>query len=209
MKTFKKVLTLITLCLIITMVIPAPFDGLTLTVEAHSGRTDKYGGHRDNKNVSGLGSYHYHHGYPAHLHPGGVCPYADMYSPSYSSETIDNTAVVAAPVDTQQAVAAPASDVIQPTVIITDTSCDNVAFNASYYASVHSDVYALYGDNAKALCEHFITSGIYEGRQSSAQFNISVYKNSNPDLVNVYGDNLIQYYNHFILIGFGENRVAK
>lgn len=42
---------------------------------AHSGRTDSSGGHRDNRNVSGLGYYHYHHGYSAHLHPNGVCPY--------------------------------------------------------------------------------------------------------------------------------------
>ena len=36
---------------------------------AHSGRTDSSGGHRDNKNKSGLGSYHYHcGGHPAHLH---------------------------------------------------------------------------------------------------------------------------------------------
>ncbi len=43
---------------------------------AHSGRTDSSGGHRDNKNKSGLGYYHYHcGGYPPHLHSGGVCPY--------------------------------------------------------------------------------------------------------------------------------------
>lgn len=43
---------------------------------AHSGRTDASGGHKDNKNKSGLGSYHYHcGGYSAHLHEGGVCPY--------------------------------------------------------------------------------------------------------------------------------------
>lgn len=43
---------------------------------AHSGRTDSSGGHRDNKNKSGLGYYHYHcGGYPAHLHTNGVCPY--------------------------------------------------------------------------------------------------------------------------------------
>lgn len=43
---------------------------------AHSGRTDSRGGHKDNKNKSGLGGYHYHcGGYPAHLHPNGVCPY--------------------------------------------------------------------------------------------------------------------------------------
>ncbi len=43
---------------------------------AHGGRTDANGGHRDNRNVSGLGAYHYHHGYEAHLHPDGICPYA-------------------------------------------------------------------------------------------------------------------------------------
>lgn len=42
---------------------------------AHSGRTDAYGGHKDNNNVSGLGYYHYHHGYSAHLHKDGVCQY--------------------------------------------------------------------------------------------------------------------------------------
>jgi len=43
---------------------------------SHSGRTDASGGHRDNKNASGLGSYHYHcGGYPAHLHKNGQCPY--------------------------------------------------------------------------------------------------------------------------------------
>lgn len=44
---------------------------------AHSGRTGANGGHRDNKNKSGLGGYHYHcGGYPAHLHTNGVCPYS-------------------------------------------------------------------------------------------------------------------------------------
>ena len=48
-----------------------------MEAQAHSGRTDASGGHRDNKNASGLGSYHYHcGGHPAHLHPNGVCPYA-------------------------------------------------------------------------------------------------------------------------------------
>lgn len=47
---------------------------------AHSGRTDSSGGHKDNKNKSGLGSYHYHcGGYPAHLHSGGYCPYTDVF----------------------------------------------------------------------------------------------------------------------------------
>lgn len=56
-----------------------------LIAEAHSGRTDSYGGHHDYKNKSGLGAYHYHcGGYPAHLHENGVCP----YSGSFYDETV-------------------------------------------------------------------------------------------------------------------------
>ena len=54
--------------------------GATLTASAHSGRTDGNGGHKDNQNKSGLGSYHYHcGGYPAHLHTNGYCPYTDVF----------------------------------------------------------------------------------------------------------------------------------
>ncbi len=48
---------------------------------AHSGRTDSSGGHRDNKNKSGLGGYHYHcGGNPPHLHTNGICPYSSTTS---------------------------------------------------------------------------------------------------------------------------------
>lgn len=51
--------------------------GMTFSLaSAHSGRTDSQGGHKDNKNASGLGSYHFHHGMGPHLHPNGICPYA-------------------------------------------------------------------------------------------------------------------------------------
>lgn len=52
------------------------FTILCVNVYAHSGRTDGAGGHNDNI----TGGYHYHHGYPEHQHPNGVCPYDDRYS---------------------------------------------------------------------------------------------------------------------------------
>ena len=59
---------------------------------AHSGRTDASGGHRDNKNKSGLGSYHYHcGGYPAHLHDGGVCPYTSSAPATTSVQSTPTT----------------------------------------------------------------------------------------------------------------------
>lgn len=63
-----------------------------ISAYAHSGRTDSNGGHRDNKNKSGLGSYHYHcGGYPAHLHTNGICPYSSNSSSSSSSSSSKTT----------------------------------------------------------------------------------------------------------------------
>lgn len=44
---------------------------LAAPAAAHPGGTDASGGHHDRSG----GSYHYHHGYSAHQHTGGVCPY--------------------------------------------------------------------------------------------------------------------------------------
>lgn len=66
--------------------------GSVITVSAHSGRTDSRGGHKDNKNISGLGYYHYHcGGYPAHLHTDGVCPYKNNSSYGDYSEWADTS----------------------------------------------------------------------------------------------------------------------
>ena len=63
-----------------------------VTTYAHSGRTDASGGHRDNKNKSGLGSYHYHcGGHPAHLHTNGVCPYSSSSSSSSSKSSTSSS----------------------------------------------------------------------------------------------------------------------
>lgn len=70
MKNMKKKVVLI-----VTIIISVLF--IANSSIAHSGRTDSNGGHKDNKNKSGLGSYHYHcGGHPAHLHTNGVCPYS-------------------------------------------------------------------------------------------------------------------------------------
>ena len=75
------------------LVIVLLISATTLTAFAHSGRTDSSGGHRDNKNVSGLGPYHYHcGGYPAHLHSNGVCPYASTSTSSSSSSSSNSAA---------------------------------------------------------------------------------------------------------------------
>lgn len=75
-KNKKKIISIL---LIILSII-----SIGVNAYAHSGRTDSSGGHKDNNNKSGLGSYHCG-GHPAHLHTNGVCPYSSSSSASKSS----------------------------------------------------------------------------------------------------------------------------
>ena len=59
----KKLIPLLNIFLILA--------SITVTAFAHGGNTDGNGGHYNHS----TGEYHYHHGYSAHQHPGGVCPY--------------------------------------------------------------------------------------------------------------------------------------
>lgn len=62
------------------------------TTLGHGGRTDANGGHKDNKNKSGLGSYHYHcGGNSAHLHDKGVCPYSSSTSTKSTTTSKSST----------------------------------------------------------------------------------------------------------------------
>lgn len=87
MKIIKKLMSIIAIAT--TLVMP---------LQAHPGKLDGNGGHHDNKNVSGLGSYHYHDGldgtgYPAHLHNNGVCPYANVHVEEVGNQGSDNSSV--------------------------------------------------------------------------------------------------------------------
>ena len=85
MKNMKKKVVLI-----VTIIISVLF--VANSSIAHSGRTDSNGGHKDNKNKSGLGSYHYHcGGHPAHLHTNGVCPYSTTKTESTTKSSVPAT----------------------------------------------------------------------------------------------------------------------
>ncbi len=71
---------------ILILVVILSIFSVGATTYAHPGRTDSNGGHKDNKNRSGLGSYHFHcGGNPPHLHTNGICPYSSGSSTSQSS----------------------------------------------------------------------------------------------------------------------------
>lgn len=67
---------------------------------AHSGDTDSKGGHH----VSGTSEYHYHHGYPAHDHVNGECPYdfKNRVVSNSSNVSVSTPAPSAVPTQTQK-----------------------------------------------------------------------------------------------------------
>lgn len=179
-------------CLTLSTTATTVFTASTITAEAHSGRTDAYGGHHDYKNKSGLGSYHYHYhcnGYPAHLHTNGVCPYAaDFQTDNASAGGNDTTA--------------------SETPSITYDLMDSYSrvFDPDYYYNTYPDLQTAIGIDQLALFTHFYNSGMAEGRKGCAGFDVNVYKEKNADLQNAFGNDLTKYYEHYRNTGWTEER---
>lgn len=270
MNKFKKFLIIFTASVFMLSVIPN--DNQIQTVEAHSGRTDASGGHRDNKNKSGLGPYHYHcGGYPAHLHTNGVCPYdsasaetesssAAAYTPAssyvgqykyasdeYARRLINGEfhpdIVAMMPQDANTALQVLSQEELTYLMNAADqqdaddiaklayirvydllaaqvnnnqtqsqpgiaNTYDSIIFSADYYAGKYPELVTALGNSPEILYQHFIQSGMAEGRQGAATFNVQVYINNNPDLVQIFGNNLPAYYEHYLNAGQYEGRTA-
>nr|WP_243009220.1 YHYH domain-containing protein [Clostridium sp. AM58-1XD] len=130
--------------------------------EAHSGRTDSNGGHHDYKNKSGLGDYHYHHGYGPHLHPNGVCPYTS--GTGSSSGSVQNSPVGGGS----------SSGTASSNKWFCDDykGCCSYIFDSSYYAEKYPELAETFGYDSDKLYSHFVSNGMSEGRQGCSTFNV-------------------------------------
>lgn len=82
-------------------------------------------------------------------------------------------------------------------------------FVASYYSTRYPDLKSAGITSDAALLNHFVTSGMAEGRQGSEEFNVYVYMNNYPDLKAAFGNDLPKYYLHYMNAGKAEGRVAR
>ncbi|MDR1549034.1 MAG: YHYH domain-containing protein [Hungatella sp.] len=164
------------------------YPGCIIIAQAHSGRTDSQGGHHDYKNKSGLGSYHYHHGYSAHLHPNGVCPYENGNGASSSKQTSSST-----------------SEKKEESLL--NVQDYKLVFDSTFYYNNNSDLQTTIGNNEQKLLEHFVSYGMAEGRKGCDNFDVMIYKDNNMDLAATYGDDFKKYYEHFMDCGYNENRI--
>ena len=98
------------------------FMTISFTAWGHPGRTDSSGGHYDRS----TGEYHYHHGYPAHQHPGGVCPYdiEDKVVPTFPASTEFRSSIKTDPIPSTKSYSSETKKAEQPNP--TETSANNV-----------------------------------------------------------------------------------
>lgn len=109
-------------------------------------------------------------------------------------------------IDTKNTTIGNTTTAVNTTVPAIDVSS---VFNATDYATFNPDLATAGITSEVALKNHFITSGMKEGRIASKDFNIAVYKAKNPDLVTVFGEDNTAYFMHYINGGKAEGRIAK
>jgi len=76
-------------------------------------------------------------------------------------------------------------------------------FNVNYYLDHNADIPAALGYTRWAAVNHWINSGVYEGRQASASFNVNQYKALYGDLAPLTN---VQATYHFVQYGVREGR---
>ncbi len=81
-------------------------------------------------------------------------------------------------------------------------------YDFNYYQEHNPDIRAAFGNDDVATFVHFLTCGMNEGRQGSANFNMGIYASRYPDLFAAFYFNLPEYYLHYIKCGRAEGRVA-
>lgn len=86
----------------------------------------------------------------------------------------------------------------------------SLIFDWEYYYHTYSDLQQSIGTDADALFNHFITTGMKEGRSGNADFQVKAYMYNNLDLLSVYGaGDLSPYYVHYMTCGKKEGRKAN
>lgn len=79
--------------------------------------------------------------------------------------------------------------------------------DTDYYWDAHTDLQSVFNkEDEIGLTNHWLTTGLQEGRRPSIAFNANYYRNNYPDLVNAGITTAEALLNHFLNAGFQEGR---
>lgn len=86
---------------------------------------------------------------------------------------------------------------------------DELVFDLLFYISMNPDVAKFYGDDHEAIKQHWVNSGIYEGRIASPIFNVHYYMNTYSDIADYFGTDYEGATRHWLLNGLKEGRKSS
>lgn len=191
-----KIIGVLSLCLITS----------TSLVDAHSGRTDANGGHRDNKNKSGLGSYHYHHGYGPHLHTNG-CPYTTGTTSSSGGSSSSSSSSVDREEQRRKSEEREQEEVRSKGYNVGYNDGYSGNMSDSYYSGNYSDLYEerydegyLEGKEKLENEKEALTKKGYELGLTGSEIDLTIYNNEELKMAykNGYDQGIIEYKNNKI-----------
>ena len=79
-------------------------------------------------------------------------------------------------------------------------------FNIKYYRNNNRDLQRELGYYDGSYLDHFMETGMEEGRRASSNFDVYFYMNSYSDIRTKFGNDLPLYYQHYVEVGVNENR---
>lgn len=85
----------------------------------------------------------------------------------------------------------------------------SAVYDFDYYKTKYKNIQEEYENNPEGALNYFITEGMENGDQASAEFNVFVYRNRYPDLRAAFGNNYVRYYEHYINYGKAEGRNGR
>lgn len=98
---------------------------------------------------------------------------------------------------------------VQARTIPAEVTDYSAVFDADYYYRTYEDVRNAVGKDDAKLLQHFVSSGMKEGRSGKADFDVHAYMKNNLDLITAFGvKDLSRYYYHYIQSGKEEGRLA-
>ena len=80
--------------------------------------------------------------------------------------------------------------------------------NVEEYVNAYPDLQAAYGDNWDGYVDHYLTHGLYEGRDEGKLFDPWEYAEAYPDVKAAYGDDANAIIRHYVNHGYYEGKTA-
>ena len=80
--------------------------------------------------------------------------------------------------------------------------------NVEEYVKAYPDLQAAYGENWDGYVDHYLTYGLYEGRDEGKLFDPWEYAEAYPDVKAAYGDDANAIIQHYVNHGINEGKTA-